>query len=219
MRALFLIVAALFVLAIPVGSAQGAKIQFVAEISDPAVDVPDTGRTDVPIVVKGTIEGTVCQQIDFVVSLKLDSFAKWAGASLEPHDLRFTVPAGAYISPTQLPAQETALNLAWDLEAAPRKGATQDYYITIPSAFPKNGGPCAPPPSEIGGKFGPVTATLVDRVDAPTPTDNECAVDPFLPACTTSISPIVTTPGFGGPLLVAAIGALVVALRKRTRPD
>lgn len=209
--------------AAPFGTAQTepARVVFTAEFAHPSMPLPEGGRADMPVIVRGMIAGTTCAQAPtYTVTVKLDTFAKWAGASMEPFSVKFQGPSPGPgpLATASMGEQETSLNFAWDVESAPKKGAKQDYYVIIsgPEVQAENE-VCQPPTSKQGGKFGPMTATLPDKPDAANATGPaDCAADPFQAACQgLQTSEPANSPAFDAALLVAAVLGLGYVLRRR----
>lgn len=185
--------------------------------------VPENGRADMDLTVKLETAGFVCVSAtgcQVAVELKPDSFAKWAGASLEPFTAEFSIPNGA---PGQGPvvydsccgSEEIKLNLAWDLETAPRAGAKQIYVVNTGKYTAE--GAMLPSPTSRVAKSAPMTATLPDRpveVNSTTPID--CASDPFNPQCANMASTApAESPGIDTGILLASLAVFAMVFRRR----
>ena len=209
---------------VPSASAQGPSGNYYTvkmEWAHGEMTVPDTGRADMPLTVTLEASGFVCAPpgpCPVTVELKLDSFAKWAGASLEPFSAHFSIPAtqpGA--NPQTYPStEEIKLNLAWDLEGAPRTGAKQDYVVKTGNM--KLDGATVPLGIQPrAAQTTPMGATMPDRpaeINATTAVD--CQMDPFNPACANAATTAAAeSPGIDGAILIASVAALGYAYRRR----
>lgn len=199
----------------PVSSAQSV-MEISAEWEQESLELPESGRGDMPLILKARISNTNCaQEQSYIVEVKLASFAKWGGASLLPPTATFKVPAGPVAGEQELPDQEIELNIAWDLEQAPRTDAVQQYVALIrPDDVTKTGGPCVPDAKIETTDSEPLRVTLPDRSfpDA----DLSCLDDPNQPKCITTSAPPGPTPGIG-PFALLTLIAMVALVRRRRR--
>lgn len=180
--------------------------------------VPDTGRADMELISTLEASGFVCPQGCVVsIELKLDSFAKWAGSSLEPFTAKFNIPGGGPgLNPVTYEATEDIkLNLAWDLETAPRTGASQVYVVSAPSA--KIEGASSPPATYRSAKSTPMTATLPDRpAEINSTVAPDCASDPFNPACANMATTApAESPAIDTGILLASLAVFALVFRRR----
>jgi MYXO-CTERM domain-containing protein len=226
MKARILLVAAVVLVSglalVPTTSAQAPSGNYYTvklEWAHGEMTVPDTGRADMPLTATLEASGFVCtQECTVTAELKLDSFTKWAGASLEPFSVHFKIPGtqpGA--NPMTYPAtEEVKLNLAWDLESAPRAGA-QQIYVVKTGNMKVDGGPALPNPQAREGKSLPMTATLPDRpVEQLNATSVDCASDPFNPACANAATTAAAeSPGIEPALLLASVVGVAFVFRRR----
>lgn len=214
MRSLVLVLTALCLsIASPVAAAQSV-MKISAEWAQDSLELPESGRANVPLIVKATMVGTSCaQEQSYTVGVKLASFSKWAGSSLVPAQATFKVPPGPIVSEQPLPEQEIVLNIAWDLEDAPRKDAMQPYVAVIrPDQVSKSGGPCLPDAKIETTDSETLRVTLPDRLFPEA--DVSCLDDPRQPKCATTSAPPEPTPNLG-PLVVLGLIGVVAFVRRR----
>ncbi|HEX9816435.1 MAG TPA: hypothetical protein VGB18_05600 [Candidatus Thermoplasmatota archaeon] len=204
---------ALFV-ALPTASAQ-AVMTISAEWERSTYELSENGRGDVPLIVHATIVGTNCaQEQTYTVKVKLASFSKWGGASLLPPQVTFKVPAGPIVAEQRLPDQETLLNLAWNLDDAPRKGAVQEYVAIIRGDdVTKSGGPCLPDPRYETADSEPLRVTLADRLVADP--DVSCLDDPMQEKCVSTSAPPENPVPSAGPLVLLIVIGMATIVRRR----
>lgn len=225
MKLRILLISAVFVLSglalAPMATAQAPANYYrvTFEWAHGEMTVPDTGRADMDLEVKLEASGFVCvgqTPCRVSVELKLDSFAKWAGASLEPFTAEFEIPNGQPGANPQTyeSTEDIKLNLAWDLETAPRAGAKQVYVVT---ANPKMDGTTLPSPQPSASKSLPMEAMLPDRpveINSTSPVD--CSSDPFNPVCATMGSTAAAeSPAMDPVILLASLAVFAVVLRRR----
>ncbi len=227
MKLRILLISAVFLLSglalAPMATAQGAPANYYVatlEWAHGEMTVPDTGRADMLLTVKLEAGGFVCVNqlpCEVRVELKLDSFAKWAGSSLEPFTAKFNVQNG---EPGANPrtydsTEEIKLNLAWDLETAPRAGAKQIYVVSTGRYASE--GAMLPAPTARPAKSLPMTAMLPDRpleVNSTTPID--CASDPFNPQCANMASTApAESPAIDTGILLASLAVFAMVFRRR----
>ena len=207
----------------PTAAAQGGNyIQAKLDWEHADMTVPDTGRADMGLVTKLEASGFVCAPPDgctITAQIQLQTFTKWAGASLEPFTATFKIPAGA---PGPNPViytstEEIKLNLAWDLETAPRTGAKQIYVAEVGTDKYAVQGTPVPQYQPRAAKSAPMTATLPDRpaeVNASTAVD--CSMDPFNPACANAATTAAAeSPGIDAGILLASLAMFAVVFRRR----
>jgi hypothetical protein len=183
--------------------------------------VPDTGRADMELLVPMEASGFVCVQPEgckIAVELKLDPFAKWAGSSLEPFTATYNIPTGQPSTAVVIfqPSEDLKLNLAWDVETAPKTGAKQDYVVTT-GAY-RFEGAAVPQAQQRTGKSSVMTATLPDRPTETNATSGvDCQMDPFNPACATAgTSAPAESPFVDTTLLLSAVVAMGLLFRRRS---
>lgn len=184
--------------------------------------VPDTGRADMPLEVTLEASGFVCAPpgpCAVSVELKLDSFAKWAGSSLEPFTAHFTIPANApgAGAATYTATEDIKLNLAWDLETAPKTNAKQVYVVST-GAYKIEGSTAPLNVQQQSAKSEPMTATLPDRPETANGTSGavDCAQDPFAPACATlQTSAPAESPAIDTGILLASLAVFAMVFRRR----
>lgn len=193
---------------------------FTLEWAHPEVTVPDTGRTDVDLIVKMVARDFVCAPpgpCKVSVELKLDSFAKWAGSSLEPFTATFTLPANepGVGERSYAPDEDIKLNLAWDVETAPKTGAKQVYVAQTANA--KIEGATVPQVQPRNGKSAPLTATLPDRpVEVNATAAIDCQSDPFNPACANMATTApAESPAIDTGILLASLAVFALVFRRR----
>lgn len=215
MRTRFLVLAAIGLLvALPSVSAQSV-MRISAEWEKESLDLPESGRVDVPLIVKATISGTSCvQEQTYTVDLKLASFAKWSGASFLPTQVAFKVPQGPVVGEQRLPDQEAVLNLAWNLDDAPRKDALQDYVAIIRAdEVTKSGGPCLPDPKIETKDSEPLRVVLADRLVADP--NVSCLDDPAQAKCVSTSAPPDPNVPAAGPMVLLMVLLLATVVRRR----
>ena len=197
----------------PIAEAQSI-LRITTEWEAASVDLDDTGRADVQLHVKATVADTVCAaEQTYTVSLSPGTFPKWAGASLVPSQATFKVPAGPHPGTVTLDDQQVALDIAWDLDGAPRMDAVQAYVIQLsPDHVVRSGGPCFPDPSIETQEPGPLRVALADRpVEAE---EQDCLAEPLQEKCvSTSVPP--EPAAAVGPLVALLVFALATLVHRR----
>ena len=204
----------------PMATAQAPPNYYTVKLewAHPDMPVPDTGRADMELAATLEATGFVCPQACKIsVELKLDSFAKWAGSSLEPFTATFEIPQGQPgTTVTNYESKEDIkLNLAWDLETAPRTGASQIYVVST-GKYAVEGTPITNP-SPRPAKSAPMTATLPDRpAEVNSTVAPDCASDPFNPACANlATTAPAESPAIDAGILLASLAVFAVVLRRR----
>lgn len=218
---------ALLALAAPMTSAQAPQnyLKCYSEWLHSEMTVPDNGKADMAVTIRCEGSGFVCTgggaPTSVKVQISLESFAKWAGSSMEPKEVTVKpdIQPGYPATGVWKAEAPTALNLAWNVEDAPKAGAKQDYVISIPSGNIKlTPSDCAPSVAKQAWKSPPMTAGLPDRPVTPTGTGVDCATDPFQAACQ-NLTPtdVAKSPSFDVSLLALAIMGLVFVLRRHVK--
>lgn len=205
--------------AAPVASA--ATIKFSFDSPHAEMPIPDDGTRSHPITVLAHVRDFVCIR-DAKVSVEAvfaQPFEKWAGASINPRLVTFSIAATEPGSgEKKLVDQRVTLEVDWNVDDRPRMGAVQTYEIDFKKDPPPaiQDGPCTPPPTLEWGPVVKVTAHMPDIVEE-TPVIQDCNVAPDLPECQATAAPTVAdgkAPGFEALLFgLALAGAL--ALRRR----
>lgn len=181
------------------------------------------GRDNMEITVIAKAQDFICAgtfEYSVVVAVE-GSFEQWAGSSVEKDLVTLTWEAqepGNNPGKTKTWEGKTRLNIAWDLETAPRQGAKQVYKVK-PQEYKKgiNGktGPCIqepPVPSLISSPE--MVVSLPDRLEANGTEEEPCDQNPDQLKCKTSVPPAEDSPAPGVMILVGALG-LVAYLRRR----
>lgn len=165
----YLLVLAIWVLATPAACAQGQpRLLITVELEHGRMQLNDNGRHMMPLQVQLTAENFTCPQpLRVAASLALEYENKWAGASLEPPEARWTLGT---LEPGALGRasrhSETVLDIAWDLEGAPRHHARQNYTVVPKDVKMETLGSCVPPPGSVHVRRGPpMEAWLPDRAE------------------------------------------------------
>ena len=217
LRALLLVTAGIIVLAFTPLAAAQATMKIETVWAHPEVLLPELGREDVALTVNAKVSGTNCAaEQTFTIDLTLDTFEKWAGASFIPKQVSFKVPAGPVMAEQRLEEQEAVLNIAWDVEEAPRYEAAQQYRVVIVGdEVAKSGGPCLPDVVVEDHTSEPLRIYMEDRPEIKQ--ELPCSEDPYQPKCTTqSAEPVPPAPA-AGPLVLLLILALATLVRRRVR--
>lgn len=218
----FLLVSAALLL--PAASAQGlpqGTLRFTISFEHDSMPIPVDGRADMPVHVKLEAENFVCAEPwKFSVDVKAHPFAKWAGASLEPPKVAFTINQGQPGLQNKVPyQQDTVLNLAWDVESAPKQNAKQDYILVTAAVRddPTTRRSCAPSFREVHEASPPMTATLPDRTqDNQTVSEVGCDVDPFQARCQAAVPEAVEeSAGLDTAVFLAALAVVMIRVRRR----
>jgi hypothetical protein len=154
---------------------------------------------------------------------------EWAGASIEPSIYGpFTFEAGApgmnagWI-PAKAPGSEKAvprLNIVWDTESAPKKGAVVEYTVS-PKLIddPTDAGPCVQNMAKVEGvKSSPMVVRMPDRVDDTNNTakaGEDCSTNPFQAKCNTATPQAKNSPGPDFVIVLVGLVALVAVWRRK----
>lgn len=204
------------------GASAAATLKFSFEAPPEEVEVPQDGTISQTVVVAAEAREFACVQPATVgiQALIVTSFEKWAGASLNPRDAKFSIGSGEPgSSPKPLPSKTIRLEMDWDVDDRPRAGARQTYEIDFDRArgFQLEGGPCQPPPAAEWGPSVKITGSMPDILET-TPARGECSVAPDLPECQTTAPAGAEgggAPAVGSVLVMAALLAVAGRFRRR----
>lgn len=212
-------------LVVPAASAQPQAqgiLKFTISFEHEDMSLPLDGRADMPVHVKASAENFVClQPWKFVVDVKAHPFAKWAGASIEPPKVSFEVPQGQPGLNTKRDfTAETTLNLAWNVEDAPKRNAKQEY-ILVAAAMRDDPGTtrnCVPSFNPTYEASPPMTAALPDRTDQnQSLSEVGCDIDPFQPKCHATAQEVrEDTAGLDTAIFLGVLALMMIGLRRRT---
>jgi hypothetical protein len=192
--------------------------------------LPENGRMDMEMEIRVEGKDSVCAKaMKYSVQINVGNFPKWAGASIEPSIYGpFTFEAGApgmnagWI-PAKAPGSEKAvprLNIVWDTESAPKKGAVVEYTVS-PKLIddPTDAGPCVQNMAKVEGvKSSPMVVRMPDRVDDTNNTakaGEDCSTNPFQAKCNTATPQAKNSPGPDFVIVLVGLVALVAVWRRK----
>jgi hypothetical protein len=242
MRARFLLVTALLLtglLLIPAAAAQqpNPKINAIAKWEvDHEMVLPESGRGDMGVILDVTGIDFVCvQAMKIKVNVNIDtSFPKWAGASMVPRNVP-TAPAQYFVfdggnpgtgtvkHATGSPNTEAKLNIAWDLESAPKKNAMQEYQIKAEVKIVEQGVCSTSSPPVNAPKSAAMVVRMPDRIDDINATSGAeiCDDNPFASGCPGATASQAANDGGNAPgpdvliILLGLVGTVGIWRRNR----